>query len=104
MRTLSVFAAGGLVSWLMRVAFIALIPVGRIPKNLTGVLQHASPAAFAALAAAAVSSTEAGPGPLSGWPVVAATLTTLVVARRAPHSVLILVVGATTATLFAALS
>lgn len=103
MRTLVVLAAGGLASWMLRVAFIVFAPSGWMPRSLDGLLRYAAPAAFAALVAAAVSSTATGSGPLAGWPVVAATATTLLVARRSPHPVLTLVAGAAAATAFAAL-
>lgn len=103
MRTLTLFTASGLVTWILRVAFIGFAPATWRPRQLNGVLRHAAPAAFAALAAAAVSTTANGDGSLSGWPVVAATATTLLVARRCPHPVLVLMVGAIAATVFAAL-
>ena len=98
MRTLTVLTASGLVTWMLRVAFIGFAPATWRPRKLNGVLRHAAPAAFAALAAAAVSTTATGDGSLSGWPVVAATATTLILARRCPHPVLALVVGAVAAT------
>jgi branched-subunit amino acid transport protein len=88
---------------LLRVSFIGVAPARRLPETLNRVLQHAVPAAFAALVTAAVSSTATGVGPLAGWPVVAATVTTLLAAHRSPHPVLTLMVGAATATVFAAL-
>ncbi|MFZ2012740.1 MAG: AzlD domain-containing protein [Nocardioides sp.] len=103
MRTLAVLTASGLVTWMLRVAFIGLAPAKWRPRTLGGLLRHAAPAAFAALAAAAVSTTAAGDGSLSGWPVVAATATTLLLARRSPHPLLTLMIGAVAATVFAAL-
>jgi branched-subunit amino acid transport protein len=103
MRTLTVLTASGLVTWMLRVAFIGFAPARWRPRKLNGLLRHTAPAAFAALATAAVSTTATGDGPLSGWPVVAAAATNLVLARRLPHPALALVVGAVAATVFAAL-
>jgi branched-subunit amino acid transport protein len=103
MKTLTVLTASGLVTWMLRVAFIGFAPARWRLRKLNGLLQHAAPAAFAALAAAAVSTIATEDGSLSGWPVVAATATTLFFARRFPHPVLALMVGAVAATVFAML-
>ena len=102
MRTVAVLAAGGLVSWLLRVAFIVFVPAAWGPDRLGGVLRYAAPSAFAALVAAAVSSTATGDGALAGWRIVVAAAVTLLVARRWPHLLLALMTGAATATLVAA--
>ena len=100
MRTLFVFLIGGVVSWLFRVGFIAVAPHGNVPPALVRALRHAAPAAFAALVGVTVSDTARGKGHLAGWPVVAATLVTLVVAVRSRNVLLTLVAGAVAATAF----
>jgi branched-subunit amino acid transport protein len=101
MRTLLVFVIGGAVTWLFRVAFIAVAPHGQVPPSLVRALRHAAPAAFAAIVGVSVSDT-ARSGALAGWPVVAATAVTLVVAMRTRHVLLTLVVGTVAATAFTA--
>lgn len=102
MRTLFVFVIGGTVSWLFRVAFIAVAPHGHVPPKLIRTLRHAAPAAFAALIGVTVSDTARAPGDLAGWPVVAATVLTLVVALRTRHVLLTFVAGIVAATAFSA--
>jgi branched-subunit amino acid transport protein len=99
---LLVFVIGGAVSWLFRVAFIAVAPHGQVPPTLVRALRHAAPAAFAAIVGVAVSDMARGSGELAGWPVVAATIVTLVVALRTRHVLLTLVAGAAAATVFGA--
>ena len=102
MRTLLVFVIGGAVTWLFLVAFIAVAPHGQVPPSLVRALRHAAPAAFAAIVGVSVSDTARGSGALAGWPVVAATAVTLVVAMRTRHVLLTLVVGTVAATAFTA--
>jgi branched-subunit amino acid transport protein len=102
MRTLLVFLIGGAVSWLFRVAFIAVAPNGQVPPVVVRALRNAAPATFAAIIAVTVSNTARGSGQLAGWPVVAAAAITLVVALRTRHVLLTLVVGALAATVLGA--
>ena len=103
MRTLLVFVAGGFASWLLRVAFIALAPSGQPPPPVARLLRYAAPAAFASLIAASVSGIATGDGRLAGWPVLAATAVTLVVAWRTGRVLLTFAVGVAAATVFATL-
>lgn len=93
MRTVAILAAGGLVSWLLRVAFIALAPAGDPPAAVARGLRHAAPAAFAALIAVSVSDAARSSGDLRGWPVLAATAVTALVARRTRRVALTLLAG-----------
>ena len=102
MRFVLVFLAGGFVSWLLRVAFIALVPSGHPPAVIVRLLRYAAPAAFASLVAASVHTASTGAGPLAGWPVVVATAITLFVAWRWRHVLLTLAAGAVAVTLLTA--
>lgn len=102
MTTVLVFVIGGVVSWLFRVAFIALAPQGHVPPALSRGLKHAAPAAFAALVALAVTHAARGADGFAGWPVLAAAGVTLAVALRSRHVLLTLVAGAVAATVFSA--
>ena len=93
MRTVAILAAGGFVTWLLRVAFIALAPAGHPPRLVSRGLRYAAPAAFAALVAVSVSDTANSPGPLSGWTVLAATAFTGLVAWRTRNVPLTLLAG-----------
>lgn len=104
MKTLLVFLIGGAISWLFRVAFIALAPHGHVPAGLVRPLKNAAPAAFAALVTIAVSDAArgGGSGDLAGWPVIAATAITAAVALRSRNTLATLIVGAAAITGFAA--
>lgn len=98
MTIVAIFVVGGLASWLLRVAFIALVPSGHPPAAVVRLLRYAAPAAFASLVAAAVDTASTGDGPLAGWPVVVAAVITLFVAWRSRHVLLTLVTGAASVT------
>jgi branched-subunit amino acid transport protein len=98
MTVVWIFVVGGFASWLLRVAFIALVPSGHPPEAVVRLLRYAAPAAFASLVAAAVDSASTGDGPLAGWAVVVATGITLFVAWRFRHVLLTLVTGAVSVT------
>jgi branched-subunit amino acid transport protein len=96
----AILAAGGLATWLLRIAFIALAPSGHPPALVARALRHAAPAAFAALVAVGVSDAATGSGPLAGWPVLAATAVTAAVARRSRNVPLTLLCGVVAITAF----
>jgi branched-subunit amino acid transport protein len=102
MKTLLTFAIGGVASWFLRVGFIALAPNGHPPAAVARGLRYAAPAAFAALVGVSVSDATTGSGDVSGWPVLAATAVTLLVAWRTQHVALTLVAAAAAITLFTA--
>ena len=100
MRTLLILLAGGFVTWVFRVAFIALVPSGHPPAAVSKALRHAAPAAFAALLAVSVSDAATSSGELHGWPVLAATAVTALVARKSRNVPLVLLTGVLAVTAF----
>jgi len=100
MRTLIAFVIGGAATWVLRIAFITLVPHSRIPSALTRSLRHAAPAAFGALVAVSVHGAATGDSQIAGWPVVAATAVTLVVALRTRHLLFTLATGSAAVTVF----
>jgi branched-subunit amino acid transport protein len=99
MRTLIAFAVGGAVTWVLRVAPIAMTSVTGGRLHLGRSLRHAAPSAFAALVALNVSQLSKGTTDLAGWPAIAATAVTLAVAMRTRHVLVTLLTGAAAATL-----
>jgi branched-subunit amino acid transport protein len=72
-------AAAGLLSWSLRVLFIALVPARRVAVWLRGMQNHTSPAVVAALVATALSRPSGGGFPVP--PVLALLVGTLVAWR-----------------------
>lgn len=72
-----VFAAAIAVTYLLRIAFVTLVPADRLPAAVQGGLTYVGPAAMAALATAAViRGVDAGTGlaPQLGALAVAAAI------------------------------
>jgi branched-subunit amino acid transport protein len=92
MTAFAILAAGGAVSWLIRVAFINLIPSSRLPSIARRAVEQVGPAAMAALVATQLSQqVRTGTGEVTasfGAAVVAATI-----ARRTRNSGLTVVTG-----------
>lgn len=99
MKTLIAFVLGGAVTWVLRAAPVAMASTTRSHASLGHRLRYAAPSAFAALVALNVSQLSKGSTELAGWPAIAATAVTLVVALRTRHVLLTLVTGAAGATL-----
>lgn len=63
MKVLAVFVLCGLVSWLLRIALIAILPARRLPDSLVAALDYVAPAVLAAVVAAELTdSIGANPG------------------------------------------
>ena len=60
MNALTLFAAAGLVSWLLRVSFVTLLPAQRLPRRIRGALASAGPAAMASMLAAELGRSASG--------------------------------------------
>ncbi|HXV94035.1 MAG TPA: AzlD domain-containing protein [Pseudonocardia sp.] len=71
MSPVVVLAAAGLVSWLLRVLFIALVPATRLPGPVLRALGHAGPATLAALVASGLARPAS---PIALLPALAALL------------------------------
>ncbi|MGD9525680.1 AzlD domain-containing protein [Pseudonocardia sp.] len=57
-------AAAGVVSWVLRVLFIAVVPVRRLPDRLRATLNHAGTAVLAALVAGGLARPPGGGVPV----------------------------------------
>jgi branched-subunit amino acid transport protein len=88
-----VLLTAGLVTWLLRIAAIVLLPAARLPAALGRLLDHAAPAALAAIVGAGI----AGGMPLTELaaraPVAAGAAVATVVAWRRRGLVLPVVAG-----------
>lgn len=73
-----VLVTAGVLSWLLRVSFVALVPAARLPAGTRRTLRHTGPAALAALVATGL----ARPGNTALLPALLALLACAVVALR----------------------
>ena len=97
MATLGVFAAAGLVTWLLRATLIVFVPSRSVAARLARVFRYAAPAAFASMAATSVAASErAGNG---RWQLDVAVLLTGVAAWRSKNLAITIVVGAAATTI-----
>lgn len=73
----------GLVSWVFRVAVITLLPARGLPPVVRRLLDHAVPAALAAMVGAGIAGGAALPDLAARLPVLAGAVATAVLAWRA---------------------
>jgi branched-subunit amino acid transport protein len=99
----AVLVAVGVVSWVLRVAAITLLPTAQLPSVARRLLDHAVPAALAAMVGAAIAGSAPLPDLASRLPVLLAAVVTAVVAWRRRRLVLPVAAGLVTAWLLAAL-
>jgi branched-subunit amino acid transport protein len=86
----------GAVSWLFRVAAIALLPAARLPAVVRRLLDHAVPAALAAMVGAGIAGGAALPDLASRLPVLLGAAATAALAWRGRGIVLPVMVGLAT--------
>jgi len=91
MTTFLIFTAGAGVSWLMRVAFVTIVPSSKLPAGARRALDVVGPAAMAALLVTELAQQlRAGTHP---GPVLGAAAVTGLVAWRWRNATLTVVVG-----------
>lgn len=78
----AVLLAVGLVSWVFRTAAITLLPAARLPATARRLLEHAAPAAIAAMVGAGIAGGAALSDLAPRLPVLAAATVTAVLAWR----------------------
>jgi branched-subunit amino acid transport protein len=83
----------GVLSWLFRVAAITLLPATRLPPPVWRLLDHAVPAALAAMVGAGIAGGAALPDLASRLPVLAGAVVTAVLAWRVRGIVLPVMAG-----------
>jgi branched-subunit amino acid transport protein len=88
-----VLLAVGVISWLFRVAAITLLPATRLPPVARRLLDHAVPAALAAMVGAGLAGGAALPDLASRLPVLAGAAVTAVLAWRVRGIVLPVMAG-----------
>lgn len=93
MSVVVVLLAVGAVSWLFRVAAITLLPAARLPSTVRRLLDHAVPAALAAMVGAGIAGGAALPDLASRLPVLLGAVVTAVIAWRRPGLVLPVMAG-----------
>ena len=82
MTAVGVLLAVGAVSWLFRVGAIALLPATRLPSAARRLLDHAAPAALAAMVGAGIAGGVALPELASRLPVLLGAIVTAAIAWR----------------------
>ena len=88
-----VLLAVGVISWLFRVAAITLLPATRLPSVARRLLDHAVPAALAAMVGAGLAGGAALPDLATRLPVLAGAAVTAVLAWRVRGIVLPVMAG-----------
>ena len=93
MSAVTVLLAVGAVSWLFRVAAITFLPAARLPSAARRLLDHAVPAALAAMVGAGIAGGAAVADLASRLPVLACAVVTAVLAWRMRGIVLPVMAG-----------
>jgi branched-subunit amino acid transport protein len=95
--------AAGAVSWVLRVTPIALLPTARLPASARRLLDHAAPAAIAAMVGAGIAGGSALPDLLPRVPVLLGAVVAAVIAWRRRGLVLPVAAGLVVAVALTAL-
>jgi branched-subunit amino acid transport protein len=103
MSAAAVLLAAGALTWLLRIAMITLLPADRLPAAARGLLDHAAPAALAAMVGIGIAGGLALPELGARLPVLVGAAVTAVIAWRRAGLVLPVVAGLTAALLVGAL-
>jgi branched-subunit amino acid transport protein len=99
----AVLLAAGAVSWIFRVAPIALLPAARLPASARRLLDHAAPAAIAAMVGAGIAGGAALSDLGPRVPVLLGAVVAAMIAWRRRGLVLPVVAGLAVAVALAAL-
>jgi branched-subunit amino acid transport protein len=99
----AVLLAAGAVSWVFRVAPIALLPAARLPASARRLLDHAAPAAIAAMVGAGIAGGSALSDLGLRVPVLLGAVVAAMIAWRRRGLVLPVVAGLAVAVALAAL-
>jgi branched-subunit amino acid transport protein len=78
MTSVALFAAAGALTWVLRAAFITLLPARHLPVSVLQTLRYAAPAAFAGLLGSALAD---GPSATVWKPILASSVAALVAWR-----------------------
>jgi branched-subunit amino acid transport protein len=100
---IAVLFAVGAVSWVFRVTPIAILPAARLPASARRLLDHAAPAAIAAMVGAGIAGGSALPALGPRVPVLLGAVVAAVIAWRRRGLVLPVVAGLGVAVALAAL-
>jgi branched-subunit amino acid transport protein len=99
----AVLVAAGAVSWAFRVAPITLLPAARLPATARRLLEHAAPAAIAAMVGAGIAGGLALPDLAPRLPVLVGAAVAAVIAWRRRGLILPVVAGLVVVTALIAL-
>jgi branched-subunit amino acid transport protein len=99
----AVLVAAGAVSWAFRVAPITLLPAARLPATARRLLEHAAPAAIAAMVGAGIAGGLALPDLAARLPVLVGAAVAAVIAWRRRGLILPVVAGLVVVTALIAL-
>src|SRR4051812_38948065 len=100
MTAFAALAAGGAVTWLLRVALIAFLPRTAVGAQIAAGLRYAPPAAFATLAVMSLTAAAHNTG-RSVWPYATGAAITFITARFVRNLAVPLLAGAAAVTLLA---
>ena len=98
MTTFVVLAAGGALTWLLRVALIAFMPTTTVGARIAAALRYAPPAAFATLAVMSLTAA-ADNTDYHVWPYAVGAAVTAITARFVRNLAVPLLAGAAVVTL-----
>src|SRR3954469_4351562 len=98
MMAFAALAAGGAVTWLLRVALIAFLPTTAVGARIAAGLRYAPPAAFATLAVLSLTAAADHTG-RSVWAYATGAVITAVTARFVRTLAVPLLAGAAAVTL-----
>ena len=104
MTAFAILAAGGAVTWLIRVAFINVVPSSRLPSIALRAVEGVGPAARAALIATELSQHVRVEGTGEGAASFGAAVVAAAIAWRTKKPALTVVVGIITFWLFGAVT
>jgi len=93
MTAFAILAAGGAVTWLIRVAFINVVPSSRLPSIARRAIERVGPASLAALIATELSQQVRAGGDGETAAVLGAAVVAAAVAWRTKKPALTVVVG-----------
>lgn len=95
MKVFAILAAGGVLTWLVRVTFITVVPSSRFPAGVRRAIEGVGPAAMAALIATNLSHQVVSSGARGAGASLAAAALTGSVAWKTKRLNLTVIVGVT---------
>ena len=96
MTALPALLAVGAVSWILRIAFVTVLPADRLPARLRDGLEYLAPAVLASIVAVELVALLRDTNPLDATPLLAAAVLIGIVAYRTRNLSLACLLGVAT--------